>query len=224
MRWLRASVILVLLFGGWAAAQRAENPLAIATDSLPKAALRQDYFFEIRVQGGVPPFRWQVLSGALPPGIALDAASGRLAGAATSVGEFPFTVKVTDASAPPQSTTRELVLKAVAPLTVEWRQYPRVEANNSMRGAVRVTNGTEDAFDLTFIAVAVNEIGKAFALGYQRFTLAPQSDSPQLDFGSTLPAGKYVVHVDAVAEVPTTGAIHRARLQTPDLLSVTGLP
>lgn len=224
MRSLGASVGWVLLFAGWAAAQTADNPLSITADSLPKAALRQNYFFELRARGGTPPLHWQAVGGALPPGITLDAATGRLAGMAKSVGEFPFTVKVADSSAPPQTATRDLVLQVVAPLTVEWRQYPVVEGNNAIRGAVRVTNGTRDAVDLTFIAVAVNEVGKAFALGYQHFTLAADSASPQLDFGSALPAGKYVVHGDAVAEVPSAGAIHRARLQTSEVLSVTGLP
>ena len=81
-----------------------------------------------------------------------------------------------------------------------------------------------DCLYMTFITVAVNPIGKAFALGYQHFTLAPESTSQQLDFGSTLPAGKYVVHVDAVAEVPSKNVIHRARLQTSTPLTLTGLP
>lgn len=223
MRQLTALAVLVSGFAVWAGAQTAERP-SIATESLPKAALRQSYFFELKARGGTPPLRWNVVSGALPHGITLEAASGRLAGAATAVGEFRFTVEVTDSAKPAQRATRELVLKVVAPLTVEWRSYPRVEGDKAIRGAVLVTNGSDDDFDLTFIAVAVNEIGKAFALGYQRFTLGADSASPQLEFGSTLPAGKYVVHVDAVGEVAAKNAIFRARLQTAEALAVTGLP
>ena len=223
IRWVALFTLLFFVVGS-ACAQTPGAPLAIETESLPKTALRQNYFFELRSRGGTPPLHWEVVSGALPPGIALDAASGRLAGAATAVGEFHLTVRVADSMERSQRVSRDLVLKVVAPLAVEWKSYPRVEGNNAIRGAVLITNGTEDGLDMTFIAVAVNEIGKAFALGYQRFMLAPDSTSPQLDFGSTLPAGKYVVHVDAVGEVSSRGAIHRARLQTSDVLSVTGLP
>ena len=37
----------------------------------------------------------------------------------------------------------------------------------------------------------------------------------EIPFGSTLPTGKYVVHADAIAEVPSKKAIYRARQQTP---------
>ena len=213
-----------MLAGLSALAQAPAEPLSITTASVPKAILRQAYAYELRARGGTAPLRWEVSGGALPPGIVLDPGSGRLVGAATSVGEFRFTVKVSDGAEPPQSATREFVLKVVAPLVVEWKLYPRVEGNNAIKGAVVVSNGTDDAFDMTFITVAVNQVGKAFALGYQHFTLPPESTSPSLDFGSTLPAGTYVVHVDAVAEVASKNQIHRARLQTSSPFNLTGLP
>jgi Putative Ig domain len=207
-----------------AGAQILGEGLAITTDSSPNAALHQNYFHELRARGGTVPLHWQITRGALPPGLALDAATGRIAGAATSPGDYAFAVKVTDAAQPAQVATREFVLKVLAPLTMEWKLYPHAEGDRAIRGAVAITNGTGDAFDMTFIAVAVNEIGKAFALGYQHFTLAPASTSPRIEFGSTLPAGQYVVHVDAVAEVPASGVIYRARKQTTEALVLTGLP
>ena len=61
--------------------------------------------------------------------------------------------------------------------------------------------------------MAVNQIGRATALGYQEFTL--QSGGQQLiPFGSEPGPGKYIVHADAVAEVPSTNSIYRARKQT----------
>jgi len=71
------------------------------------------------------------------------------------------------------------------------------------------------------IVVAVNEIGKAFALGYQRFDLQPNNKDVEIKFGSTLPRGQYVIHADAIAEVPGKRAIYRSRLQTPQPLRVT---
>jgi len=220
----RLRPLLVVLALAIVSAAQAPPPLAISTDSVPKTTPRQDYLFELAATGGTAPLTWTISKGVLPPGITLDRATGRLAGTALAIGEFPFTVAVTDGSKPPRTATRDLVLRVVVALTVEWKQYPRAENNNSIRGSVVVTNGADDPMDLTFIAVAVNDVGKAYALGYQHFTLAADSLSPELDLGFTLPAGTYIVHVDAVAEVPAKNVIHRARLQTQNSYTVTGVP
>ena len=199
-------------------------PLSITTSSLPRATLRHPYGVSLRASGGTPPLVWELVAGALPRGMKLEADSGRLVGTPQASGEFHFTVRVTDESDPRQKPERRFVLQVISPLTVEWKTYPFTENNNAIRGAVRVINGTEENFDLTVIIVAVNAIGKAFALGYQRLNLASQSTVEEIDFGSTLPAGDYIVHVDAVAEVPEQNPIYRARLQTPVAQSITGLP
>jgi len=104
-------------------------------------------------------------------------------------------------------------------MSVVWKTPPEVQADK-ISGAVQVSNATSDDFDFTLIVVAVNEYGKAFALGYQHFTLNRETTGLDVDFASNVPAGQYVVHVDAVAEVPLRDAIFRARLQTPDALAV----
>lgn len=214
----------MLLLGVAAAAQTATEPLAIRTETLSKATLRQRYGAMLRAQGGTAPFSWEVIAGDLPPGLQLEKASGMLTGVPNATGEFHFTIRIRDAGQPMQAADRAFILRVTAPLTLQWKVYPVTENNNAVRGAAQVTNGTEDSLDLTFIVVAVNEIGKAFALGYQRLQLGPEQDTPEFAFGSTLPAGKYTVHVDAVAEVPARNLIYRARLQSDAPLSLTGLP
>jgi hypothetical protein len=93
-------------------------------------------------------------------------------------------------------------------------------------GSVRVSNGTKDPFDLTVIILAVDEHGKAFALGYQRFDLQPETVDVEIPFGqaSNLPFGAYVVHADAVAEVAAKDSIFRGRQQTPISLLVRSSP
>ena len=51
----------------------------------------------VKAVGGRAPYRFAA-TGALPPGITLDAATGALTGAATSAGKFSTTVTVTDAT------------------------------------------------------------------------------------------------------------------------------
>jgi hypothetical protein len=70
------------------------------------------------------------------------------------------------------------------------------------------------------VIVAVADNGRATAIGYEHFDLKPGAISVQIPFGNTLPHGAYVIHADAIAEVPTKKTILRQRLQTPQALQV----
>jgi hypothetical protein len=108
-----------------------------------------------------------------------------------------------------------------AAFAVVWRQDPVVQGNQIV-GQVVVYNNVDDGVDLTVIIVAVNEVNKAFALGYERLELGRKSETKPIPFGTqmNLPIGKYVVHVDAIGEVPSKNRIYRARQQTPGPLTV----
>ncbi|HEX8797831.1 MAG TPA: hypothetical protein VF772_04420, partial [Terriglobales bacterium] len=88
-----------------------------------------------------------------------------------------------------------------------------------LEGSVIVNNFTGQDFSLTVIVMAVNDIGRATALGYQEFTL-PSGGEQVIPFGSSPGPGSYVVHADAVAEVASTNSIYRARKQTTDPLAI----
>ena len=217
--------VVTALYGGSAWSQQtvppAPAPLVLTTESLPQAVPRQRYRVALQATGGVHPLHWSITVGALPRGLRLGSESGLITGTPVEVGDFHFTVMVTDSSEPPQSTSRELSLPAAAGLSIEWSAYPRVDGDQ-ISGAVRVANGKRDeVFDQTVIILAVNEVGKAFALGYQHFTLNPRSEKVEITFGSSLPRGSYVVHADAIAEVEVKNRIYRDRLQTPQPLAVS---
>lgn len=188
------------------------EPLLLPTSSLPRMVLRFPYRVQLRTTGGTAPLKWAVVNGSLPTGLYLDEITGLLAGAPTQAGEFRFTVRVTDAGEPSQTQTRTFIASVVAPLMVEWERPPQLEAGG-IYGSLRAANSTREDFELTVIVLAVNEYGKAFALGYHHFTLEKESASGELLFGFPLPLGEYIVHADAVAEVAPTRAIYRARLQ-----------
>jgi len=196
------------------------SKLAVADTPLPPATPQQPYRFQLVANGGIPPMKWEHVDGELPAGVRLSL-DGTINGTPTSLGEFHFTVSVTDTSRPPQAATRQFVLKVLAPLLLEWKNYPRVQGNQIL-GSVMVTNGTEDVFDFTLIVVAVNEIGKAFALGYQRFPLRPGTLEFEIPFGQgqNLPQGKYVVHADGVGEVDAKGSIYHRRLQSKEAFTI----
>ena len=216
-----AVLSLIFLMLSAAAAQQAPDPAKLALDpaTLPPASPKHPYKFQFQAHGGIPPYKYAFTEGVLPPGTTLGA-DGLLTGTPPVRGQFRFTVSVTDSSTPPQSASRLFVLRVVAPLLMEWKKYAHVSGNR-VDGSVVVSNGTEDDFDFTFIVLAVAEDGRATAIGYQHFPLKSATDSFEIPFGETLPRGTYMVHVDAVAEVPAKDAIYRTRLQTKEKLQVT---
>ena len=82
-----------------------------------------------------------------------------------------------------------------------------------------MSNLTKQDVTLTVIVMAVNQIGRATALGYQEFTLAAGAEQV-IPFGSSPGPGTYIVHADAVAEVASTNTIYRARKQTAERLVI----
>jgi hypothetical protein len=59
--------------------------------------LGKNYNAFFKTKGGLGPFNWSITSGALPPGLSFNAATGAITGIPTQTGEFPLTVQVTDA-------------------------------------------------------------------------------------------------------------------------------
>ena len=185
-------------------------PLVIQTVSLPKAYLRQPFVARLEAQGGVPPIRWEVSDGSLPPGMFLES-DGQLLGTPSEAGEFFFTVTATDSGHPAHQVTRQLSLLVTSPLWARWGRYPKINGQR-LEGSIWVSNQTDRDFDLTMIVLAVNDIGRATAIGYQHFPLKKNSDEIELPFGDNLSRGSYQLNVDVVAEVAATDSIYRVRL------------
>ena len=185
-------------------------PLEVATAELPPATVPDAvYSLQLRARGGTPPFRWRIAAGRLPAGLQLDPrGAGFIYGKVAQPAELQVVLAVTDSGNPPQTAARGFGLDSSQPLAVEWKQLPELR-NGGVFGSVEATNGTEQVFDLTILVVAVNEYNKAFTLGYRRYQLPPGVTTPELPFGFTLPRGRYMTHVSAVAEAPPT-TIYRA--------------
>jgi hypothetical protein len=185
-------------------------PLVVQTVSLPRAYLRQPFTIRLEARGGIPPYKWELREGSLPSGIDLRS-DGELAGIPTETGEFYFTVTAADSSKPAQQIIQQLSLFVTSPLSVRWGRYPKINGQR-LEGSIWVSNQTNRDFDLTVIVVAVNEIGRATAIGYQHFPLPASSDETEIPFGDNLSRGSYQLNVDVVAEVAATDSIYRARL------------
>jgi hypothetical protein len=213
-------VALLICFSSLLAAQAPF--LTVVDQPLPTIESGVEFHVLLHANGGAPPYVWSVASGDLPEGITLTA-EGLLGGRPTTAGDFAVTLKVEDSGHPPHTVTKDFRLVVTASLLLEWLQSPKVR-DNRIDGSLIVSNGTHDTFDLTVIIVAVADNGRATAIGYEHFPLKAGSTNVEIPFGNTLPNGAYVIHADAIAEIPKRKAILRQRLQTPQTLQVVQGP
>jgi hypothetical protein len=225
--WRRAILIglgAVAISAGCVAQQGAASgePLVFGANSFPKAFLKQSYEAHLEAKGGITPLNWTLEEGELPAGITLSR-DGTLNGTPTKSGEFRFTVKLTDSGKPAAQKSQQLTLTVEAPLMLQWSRYPKVTGPR-LEGAVKVSNQTGQDFDLTVVMMAVNQDGRATAIGYQRIDLKKNTDGLEIPFGENLPQGVYELNVDAVAEVAATNSIYRARLVPKEKMQIVQGP
>jgi hypothetical protein len=72
------------------------------------------YMTRILVQGGTPPYAFSIISGTLPTGLSLNAATGAITGVPTgALGPYTFTVRVTDTGPPQQSAVRSFTISVL---------------------------------------------------------------------------------------------------------------
>jgi hypothetical protein len=196
----------------WAQQTPVLDSLSISTKELPKASLWEPYVANMQASGGIEPYHWHVIAGSLPRGFVVNE-GGTLTGVLDEPGEYEFTVLVTDNNKPPKQGKQQLVLSAETPMTAEWRRKAQVNGQR-IDGSIKVSNHTGRDFDLTFVVLAVNDIGRATAIGYQHFSLKKDTRDTEIPFGDTLSPGNYAVNVDVVGEEPISHRIFRARLVT----------
>jgi hypothetical protein len=219
----RQTIWLAAILLGFCSVLAAQTvPLAVVDEPLPPIEAGVEFHVLLHATGGAPPYVWSVASGELPEGITLTP-EGLLGGRPAKPGAFALTLKIEDSGHPAHTINKEFRVVVVAALLLEWQQPPKVH-DNRIDGSVQVSNGSANAFDLTVIIVAVAENGRATAIGYEHFPLKAGATSVEIPFGNTLPSGAYVIHADAIAEIPTKNAILRQRLQTPQPLQVVQGP
>ena len=211
-----AAVAALACFVSLAAAQ--VPPLAVPDEPLPPIEAGVEFHIHLHATGGVPPYVWSVAGGDLPEGVTLTP-EGFLGGRPKKPGTYALTLRVEDSGRPAHSINKQLRAVVSASLLLEWLEQPKVRGDR-IDGSVQVSNGSTSTYDLTVIIVAVAGNGRATAIGYEHFPLTPGSANVPIIFGNTLPNGGYVVHADAIAEVPSGSTILRQRLQTPQALQI----
>lgn len=78
------------------------GPVRVVTSGdLTRGTVNANYAYTLAGAGGLAPYTWSVASGALPPGLSLNANSGTISGTPTQYGTFTFTVGISDSQHPP---------------------------------------------------------------------------------------------------------------------------
>jgi Putative Ig domain len=201
-----------LLIAAFAHAQQTSSDrLTISEKEVPpKISLWQSYSYRLRASGGAESYHWRLATGSLPRGMQLTD-SGEISGVTEDVGSFEFTALVTDNGNPPNQAQGKFVLSIETPLTAEWQHVAEVNGQR-IDGSIKISNRTGRDFDLTVIVLAVNDNGRATAIGYQHFPLKRNIRDFDIPFGETLSRGNYTVNVEVVGEELVSQRIFRARL------------
>jgi hypothetical protein len=105
--------------------QRNAGVLGIETSQLSDVTVGQSIGFTLTADGGIPPYEWRVVSGALPPGLQLIEVGANLpnftpgatllAGAPTTAGLYTFELEVRDTAG---ATTRHGLTLNVSPVHI----------------------------------------------------------------------------------------------------------
>jgi hypothetical protein len=92
------------------------EPVTIMTTSLRAGIVDSSYSETLRAEGGRKPYTWSIAEGSLPRGLDLAPQTGVISGKPTAIGEYNFTVKVTDANG--SVATKGLSIMVYNPITI----------------------------------------------------------------------------------------------------------
>jgi M6 family metalloprotease-like protein len=106
----------------------------------PPAVMGGPYGDTLRAAGGTAGRGWQVVSGTLPPGLALEDTTGRIVGIPTELGTYAFTARVTSGL---QQVTADFQIAVAAPLL-----QTAAVVSDLVQGATRLTADERRYLDL----------------------------------------------------------------------------
>ncbi len=124
------------------------SALTLSIATLPQGVVGAPYNGAFSVTGGGSPYTWNVVSGQLPPGLSVAAATGVISGTPTSAGNYSFEIKVTDSSSLVQSATTTVTLPVITPpatptpLTIPSSALPPGTQSSNYSSALQATGGT----------------------------------------------------------------------------------
>jgi len=115
----------------------------ITTSALPNGTVQLAYRAPLAATGGTPPYSWSVISGSLPPGLALGASTGAITGTPTASGQYSFTLQVKDSAASPQTASKQFGISVGATaLQITTNTLPNGILQVAYTATIAATGGT----------------------------------------------------------------------------------
>lgn len=115
------SVLMTACGGGGKAPKPPAGPPTIQTVLLPQGAVNLPYFMGkgaiLSATGGTGTYTWSIASGSLPPGLTLDPSLGLISGIPTALGNYIFTVQVTDGASMSSQKNLSIYIEGVVSIT-----------------------------------------------------------------------------------------------------------
>ncbi len=121
--WLTISATDGFATGSRAYALAIVNGLSLGAD-LPPGTYGEVYAARLVASGGSGTYRFEVVGGDLPPGLALGTPTGAIFGVAQKAGTYAFTARVVDANGREATETFTIVVSGAALLTVDPETLP----------------------------------------------------------------------------------------------------
>ncbi|WP_296443761.1 DNRLRE domain-containing protein [Rhodoferax sp. UBA5149] len=133
--------------------------MVFASDKLPVGLKDEPYIAQLGMAGGMPPYSYAIVDGELPPGLALDGATGDIAGRPAHAGEFTFTVRSQDAKRQLASQTMTLYVgeSAGTASTVQGLSPRPLDVLNARRQSAVTPASAPDVSNLLSIVAGMAE-------------------------------------------------------------------
>jgi hypothetical protein len=200
-------------------------PLMIATAAtLPSGMPGVAYSQSLSAAGGLSPYSWSIISGALPAGLSMSPA-GVITGTPTTPGSSNFTVRVLDSSTPPQNFQRTFSISIASALSIVTASpLPPGAAGVPYSQAFAATGGTTPySWSITAGALppgltlsGATIAGTPTTTGISNFTVRViDSSSPQLSASKafTITVGSVLTITTVSLPPAATGSPYSAQLE-----------
>jgi hypothetical protein len=115
--------------------------LSITTSGLANGVVNKAYSAQLAQTGGVGPYTWSVVSGALPSGLSLSG-GGLLSGAPSNVGAYSLKVQVQDAEATPQKAQKAYFVTVYSALSITTSSLASGSLHNTYSATLQSSGGT----------------------------------------------------------------------------------